>query len=120
MRIYTETPFRMTPPRMAVVVHPEMTSAASLLEAQRRAYDRDVALMRRGLQQHLLPLFWRQVLENLATWQARTEAMRPSIGKPLSRRARRRNRGRVRAAKAALMRRYTPSVTWAWGQRDAA
>ncbi|MCJ2020971.1 hypothetical protein MKK70_01290 [Methylobacterium sp. E-041] len=119
MRIYTETPFRLAPPRMAVV-HPEIGTASSLLEAQRGAYDRDVALMRHGMPRELLPNFWRQVLENLATKEARTEAMRPSIGKPLSRRARRRNRGRVRVAKNALMRRFTPSMEWSWNKRDAA
>ncbi|GJE51476.1 hypothetical protein GOFOIKOB_4535 [Methylobacterium tardum] len=120
MRIYSAIPLRMAPPRMAVVVHPEISTAASLLEAQRQSYDRDVALVRAGIQQEVLPLFWLQILENLATVEARAKAMRPAIGKPLSRRARRRNRGRVHAAKAILMRRFTPSVTWAWQNRDAA
>lgn len=120
MRIYTETPLRMVPPRMAVVIPPEIATPSSILEAQRREYDRDVALMRAGLERRLLPLFCSQVSENLATWQARAEAMRPAIGRPMSRRARRRNRGRVRAAKAALIRRFTPSAEWAWNKRGAA
>jgi len=55
-----------------------------------------------------------RVYEDFATKEARSEALRPAIGKPLSRRARRRNRGRVRAAKGVLMRRFSPSVQWAW------
>ena len=42
------------------------------------------------------------------------KASRPAIGKPLSRRARRRNRGRVAAARVALARIYHEPVTWAW------
>lgn len=41
------------------------------------------------------------------------KAARPAIGKPLSRRARRRNRGRVAAAEVALARVYHEPVTWA-------
>lgn len=39
---------------------------------------------------------------------------RPSIGKPLSRRARRRNRGRIRAAKIAMGRAWHQPVQWSW------
>ncbi|BAQ45928.1 hypothetical protein Maq22A_c13575 [Methylobacterium aquaticum] len=42
------------------------------------------------------------------------KAARPAIGKPLSRRARRRNRGRVSAARVALARVYHEPITWAW------
>ncbi|KMO10233.1 hypothetical protein SQ03_30875 [Methylobacterium platani JCM 14648] len=42
------------------------------------------------------------------------KAARPAIGKPLSRRAWRRNRARVSAARVALARIYHEPVTWAW------
>lgn len=42
------------------------------------------------------------------------KAARPPIGKPLSLRARRRNRGRVRTAKVALSRQYRQPIRWTW------
>ncbi|SDA17568.1 hypothetical protein SAMN02799622_01842 [Methylobacterium sp. UNC378MF] len=42
------------------------------------------------------------------------KAARPAIGKPLSIRARRRNRGRIRAERARLGRDMPMSIQWAW------
>ncbi len=113
IRIYTETPFRLTPPRMAMVIPKEAVGAA-LLDVRRREHNRDLERVRARMERDILGPLWRQLYEEFAATEARTKAMRPAIGKPLSRRARRRNRGRVRAAKAVLMRRFSPSVTWAW------
>lgn len=115
--MYTETPFRVTAPRQAIVI-PADAYGPAMLEAQRRMMDRDIARVRARMEQDILSPLWRQLYEDFATKEARTEAMRPTIGKPLSRRARRRNRGRVRAARAALMRRFCPSVNWAWPEPD--
>lgn len=113
MRIYTETPFRLTPPRSMIIIPPEATGA-SMVATQRREYERDIGRARARMERDILGPLWRQLYEEFATTEARAEAMRPAIGKPLSRRARRRNRGRVRAAQAVLMRRFSPSVNWAW------
>lgn len=59
---------------------------------------------------------WANVLVDIEA----AKAARPAIGKPLSRRARRRNRGPVSAARAALARVYHEPVTWAWLAQGAA
>lgn len=99
---------------VATAEEPYETTAVWFREQQAR-FDRWREEERRLWERRILAPLWRQVWDEYAMGQARSEAIRPTIGKPLSRRARRRNRGRVRAAKAALMRTFQPSVSWSWG-----
>lgn len=82
-----------------------------LLAAQRFEYD----AMRDRLEKRFVLPVWNEFLDHLIDTQA-AEVARQPIGKPLSRRACRRNRGRVRAARIVLERlmQQPADTTWTW------
>ncbi|MEE8626825.1 MULTISPECIES: hypothetical protein [Methylobacterium] len=82
---------------------------ARFIDAERERHRREMDAWRT---EFLRPVrnAWVDVLVDMEA----AKASRPAIGKPLSRRARRRNRGRVSAARVALARVYHEPVTWAW------
>lgn len=84
---------------------------ARFMDAERERHRREMDAWRT---EFLRPVrnAWVDVLVDIEA----VKAARPAIGKPLSRRARRRNRGRVSAARAALAQVYHEPVTWAWPQ----
>lgn len=78
------------------------------------AQQREFASARAEIERQVFRPMWQQVLEGVAD-QLAAEAARQPIGKPLSIRARRRNRGRVRAARAEIARWAVPRpVSWQW------
>lgn len=87
-----------------------VVSLHDVLAIQKRMF----TSMRAEIERQVIRPMWQQVLEGVAD-QIAAEAVRQPIGKPLSIRARRRNRGRVRAARAKVARWAVPrSVSWQW------
>ncbi|BAQ49447.1 hypothetical protein [Methylobacterium aquaticum] len=87
---------------------------ARFMEAERERHRRE---MGEWCAEFLRPVrnAWVGVLVDMEA----AKAARAPLGKPLSRRAWRRNRGRVTAARVALARVYHEPVTWAWPKEAA-
>ncbi len=86
---------------------------ASIVGAERERHRREMEAWRTEFGRGYLRPTRNALAHELVDIEA-AKASRPAIGKPLSRRARRRNRGRVSAARVALARIYHEPVTWAW------
>ncbi|MDP4021096.1 hypothetical protein Q8W71_00535 [Methylobacterium sp. NEAU 140] len=107
------------PPSEAVDLHRGESLYASIIVAERERHRREMEAWRAEFERgYLRPTrnAWVDVLVDVEA----AKAARLAIGKPLSRRARRRNRGRVTTAKVALARVYHEPVTWAWPAQEAA
>lgn len=81
--------------------------------AERERHRPEMDAWRAGFERGFLRPYQRAMDYALADIEA-GKAARPAIGKPLSRRARRLNRGRVRAARLALGRQYKQPIQWVW------
>ncbi len=88
---------------------------ARFMDAERERHRREMDAWRAEFERgYLRPISnpWADLLVDIEA----AKASRPPLGKPLSRRARRRNRGRVTAARIALAQVYYEPVTWVWPQ----
>lgn len=93
---------------------------AQFHRAEQERYRHEMDAWRAGFERGFLRPYQRACVDLVIDAEAE-KAARPAIGKPLSRRARRRNRGRVRAARLALGRQYHQPIRWVWpGEMEAA
>jgi hypothetical protein len=86
---------------------------ARFLVEERERHRREMDAWRAGFEHGFLRPYQRACVDLIVDAEA-VKAARPAIGKPLSRRARRRNRGRVRAARLALGRQCHQPIRWVW------
>jgi hypothetical protein len=84
---------------------------AGFIRAEKERHERQMDAWRAEFERGYLASTWRAMVVVDAEAD---KIARPAIGKPLSRRARCRNRGRVLAAKIALGRTWHQSVQWSW------
>jgi hypothetical protein len=99
------------------VVAEDLSRAQSLYaefqRAERERHRQEMDAWRAGFERGFLRPYQRACLDLIVDAEAE-KAARPAISKPLSRQARRRNRGRVRAARLALGRHYHQPIQWVW------
>ncbi|WP_455965080.1 hypothetical protein [Methylorubrum aminovorans] len=89
------------------------SGAYDLLKAELARQECERAAWRAVLERDHIDPLWRRLVDAHLDGEAR-KAARPALGKPLSRRARRRNRGRVWQAGAALRKAHLEPVLWEW------
>ena len=83
------------------------------IRAEKERHERQMDAWRAEFERGYLTPFRREMVDAIVDDEA-AKVARPAIGKPLSRRARRRNRGRARAARIALGRTWHQPVQWEW------
>ncbi|WP_311276018.1 hypothetical protein [Methylobacterium sp. WCS2018Hpa-22] len=86
---------------------------AGFIRAEKERHERQMDAWRAEFERGYLASTWRAMVDVVVDAEA-DKVARPAIGKPLSRRARRRNRGRVRAARMVLGKTCHQPVQWEW------